>query len=86
MYVARCDIEILHEDVMYEMQDEYERRFGERFIPFNYADFDGTKDKCAAQIYKETLEKALRENKPYHIVSRWKPLLINDIWQPDGET
>ena len=70
MIVARCDREILAQDDMYEMQLEYERRFGERFIPFNYADFRGTKEKYAAQEYKETLEKALKDNKPYHIVSR----------------
>ena len=45
------------------------KKFGEDFISFNYADFQGTKDKCAGQQYKETLEKALQDDKPYHIVS-----------------
>ena len=30
---------------------------------------DQYEDKCAAQVYKEILEKALQDNKPYHIVS-----------------
>lgn len=47
----------------------YEEKFQERFIAFNYADFPGTEEKCAAQVYKETLEQALRDGKPYHIVS-----------------
>ena len=40
-------------------------------IPFNYADFDRIGDKCAAQVYKEELEKCLREGKPTSIVSKW---------------
>lgn len=70
MYVARIDMDILRSDEVMDMRREYEEKFGERFIYFNYADFHATEEKCAAQVYKETLEKALRDNKPYHIVSR----------------
>ena len=70
MYVARVDMKILKTDEVRKMLDEYEERFKERFIAFNYADFDRQGEKPAAQIYKETLEKALRENKPYHIESK----------------
>lgn len=70
MYVARIDMEILTKPEMRKMKAEYEKRFGERFIEFNYADFDRQGEKPAAQIYKETLEKALRDNKPYHIESK----------------
>ena len=71
MYVARVDSEIICTDEMDELKEEYERRFGKRFIPFNYADFDRIGDKCAAQVYKEELEKCLREGKPPSIVSKW---------------
>lgn len=56
------------------MLQEYREKFGEDFIFFNYADFKRQGEKCAAQVYKETLEKALRDDKPYHIVSRWVDL------------
>lgn len=68
MYVARCDIKIVNTTEVRKMLEEY-KKFGESFISFNYADFQGTKDKCAGQQYKETLEKALQDDKPYHIVS-----------------
>ena len=70
MYVIRVDMEILGSEEVQRMLDEYEEKFGERFIAFNYADFHGTKEKRAAQIYKETLEQALKDNKPYHIESQ----------------
>ena len=69
MYIARCDSEILRSDEVYKMELEYKKRFGKYFIQFNYADFHGTEEKCAAQVYVETLRKALQENKPYDIVS-----------------
>lgn len=69
MYVARVDSAIIGTDEVDQLLDLYEEKFGERFIAFNYADFPGTKDKCAGQIYKETLEKALLDDKPYHIIS-----------------
>ncbi len=67
MYVARCDMEILHS--LDELHRQYEEKFGERFISFNYADFKWAGDKCPGQVYKETLEQALLSDKPYHIVS-----------------
>ena len=71
MYVARIDADILRTDEMWELQEEYKRKFGEYMIPFNYADFDRIGEKCAAQVYKEELEKCLREGKPTSIVSKW---------------
>ena len=70
MYVAAIDGKYLCSDENYKMQVEYEKRFGERFISFNYADFKREGDKCAGQIYLETLKRALDENKPYHIESK----------------
>lgn len=67
MYVIREDMKILHE--IQGLLDQYEEKFDERFIAFNYVDFKRDGDRCAAQVYKETLEKALKDNKPYHIVS-----------------
>ena len=70
MYVAAIDGKYLCSDENYKMQKEYEKRFGERFISFNYADFPGTTEKCAGQMYIETLRQALKDNKPYHIESK----------------
>lgn len=64
MYVARCDMDILRTEEMYQMKLEYQKRFGEIFIPFNYGNFHRMGEKCAAQVYKETLQKALEDNKP----------------------
>ena len=70
MYVARVDALILKTDEVRRMKEEYEKRFGERFIVFNYDDFHRKGEKPAAQIYKEALETALPEGKPYHIESK----------------
>ena len=69
MYIAKIDSAVIGTDEVDSLLDQYEAKFGERFIAFNYADFPGTKDKCAGQIYKETLERALEDGKPYNIVS-----------------
>ena len=71
MYVAAVDSEVLRSDEMLELKKAYREKFGERFMPFNYADFDRIGDKCAAQVYKEELEKCLREGKPTSIISKW---------------
>ena len=68
MYVARVDAAFFTGE-LFDMLDRYEEKFGERFIAFNYADFQRNGDKCAGEVYKETLEKALKDDKPYHIVS-----------------
>ena len=67
MYVTKDDMDYIKKSA--HLLDAYEKKFGERFIAFNYADFLATKEKCAGQIYKETLEKALLDDKPYHIAS-----------------
>lgn len=69
MYIARVDAYVLKSKEVKNLLDQYEGKFGERFIAFNYGDFHRVGDKCAAQVYKETLEKALKDNKPYHIIS-----------------
>ena len=69
MYVAPCDVEILVSDEVYQLRDEYRKKFSEKFIAFNYVDFHGTEEKCAAQVYLEILREAVKSDKPYHIVS-----------------
>ena len=71
MYVAAVDSKVLRNDEMLELKKAYREKFGKRFMPFNYADFDRIGDKCAAQVYKEEVEKCLREGKPTSIVSKW---------------
>ena len=69
MYIAKCDSGILRSKEVQDMQNRYKKKFGEWFISFNYIDFPRQGEKCSAQVYKETLEKALEGDKPYHIVS-----------------
>lgn len=69
MYVARCDMEYMREHKVLALRKKYKDKFGEPFISFNYIDFPRQGEKCSAQVYKETLEKALEGDKPYHIVS-----------------
>lgn len=70
MYVARCDSIIIRSDEVQNMLDQYEERFGERFVAFNYGDFHREGDRCAAQVYRDTLAKALQDSKPYHVESK----------------
>lgn len=70
MTIAKEDMIILRSSEIYELYDKYRQKFGEEFMGFDYADFPGTPDKSAGQMYKETLEKALQDDKPYHIKSR----------------
>lgn len=69
MIARREDFAIIKQMEVREMLVEYERRFGEGFVTFNYADFKDKDGKLAAEIYTETLAQALKDNKPYHIVS-----------------
>lgn len=69
MYVAPRDMEILRTEEVRELKEKYQEKHKEQFICFNYADFKGTEDKCAAQIYLETLREAVKADKPYHIIS-----------------
>ena len=67
MVIIPEDGKYLCSDAFFKMQEEYKKRFGEWFIPFNYADFQRQGDKCAGRIYLETLRQALEDNKPYQI-------------------
>lgn len=69
MYVNPRDMKIIRTEEMYHLQKEYREKFGEGFIPFNYADFHGTETIPAAQVYLETLREAVKADTPYHIVS-----------------
>ena len=69
MYVIQEDMKFLH--ALDNLHKQYEEKFGERFIAFNYADFQGVRGVAgsAAQQYKEALEKALKKDKPTRIES-----------------
>ncbi len=67
MYVIKEDAMILHG--LDELHKRYEEKFGERFIAFNYADFQTIGDKPAGQVYKEALEEALKKDEPTRIES-----------------
>ena len=69
MDVIQEDMKILH--ALDNLHKQYEEKFGERFIAFNYADFQGVRGVAgsAAQQYKEALEKALKKDNPTRIES-----------------
>ena len=71
MYVIKADMKILVSDELQSMLDQYEEKFGERVIAFNYADFHGVRGAAgsAAQEYKEALEAALKKDTPTCIES-----------------
>lgn len=71
MVVAPVDSAILRSDEMWELWEQYEKTFGKRFICFNYCDFQRDSDRCAAQVYMDTIKQCLREGKPTSIVSKW---------------
>ena len=70
MYILPRDSKILRSDEVFRLYAEYEKKFGESFVCFNYADFQGTQEKGAAQLYLETLREAVKANKPYRHESR----------------
>ena len=49
--VAKVDSTILRSDEMIELKKQYRETFGERFMPFNYCDFQRDGDRCAAQVW-----------------------------------
>ena len=70
MYVADVDMKVLCTSNLRELKQKYREQFGENFIEFNYIDFTRQGERCAAQVYLDTLRQALTENKPYHIESK----------------
>ena len=71
MYVAKVDSAILRSDEMWELKKQYRETFGERFMPFNYCDFQRDGDRCAAQVYMDIIKQCLHDGKPCTIVSKW---------------
>lgn len=69
MYVIQEDMKILH--TLDDLHKQYEEKFGERFIAFNYADFQGIRGVAgsAAQQYREALREALAKDEPTRIES-----------------
>lgn len=60
MYIAPCDRAILWSIEMRKLKEEYHQRFGHPFAAFNYKDFVSSADKCAAQVYLDSLKEALQ--------------------------
>ena len=69
MLLVREDVKILWSDEVLELEKQYYEKFGEYFIYFSYEHFHSTADKCAGQVYKETLEKAVKGDKPYRVTN-----------------
>ena len=61
MIIARVDILVLKSKEVQDLLDQYEEKFGKRFLPFDYENFHRVGEKCAAQMYKEALEKELNK-------------------------
>lgn len=69
MVVAPVDMKIVNTKEMRVLLEQYEKKFGERFIMFNYGDFCRIGDKPAGQVYKEALIAALEKDEPTRIES-----------------
>lgn len=69
MYVSEENSKIIRSKKVRIMLDQYEEKFGEQFPYFNYADFQESKNKHAAQEYKEILELVLKANELYSVQS-----------------
>jgi len=65
MYVARVDALIIKTPECRELRRQYEKKFGERMTPFNYADFQRQGDKPAAQMYMNAMRKAIETGTPF---------------------
>lgn len=63
--MAPRDYKLLRTTEVRKLKEAYREKHGEMFIPFNYADFRSTKDKLAAEVYIETLKKAIEMENPY---------------------
>lgn len=70
------DLEILNSEELRILQQQYLDKFQEPFIDFSYDDFQAQGGKCAAQVYKEALEKALQDNKPSTLKHQLTPFEI----------
>ncbi len=71
MYVIKADALIVNTKEVMNMMKAYREKFGEPFISFNYADFQGIRGVpgSAGQQYKDALEEALKKDEPTHIES-----------------
>ena len=59
MYIARVDMDVLRSKEVQDLLDQYEEKFGKRFTAFAYGPFHRQGEKCAAEVWKEALIKAL---------------------------
>ena len=71
MYVAPVDIPWLNEDTA-KLVRQYRAKFGVAAPMFNYADFQRDGEKCAGQVFREWLEKALEGDEPPEFVSKYQ--------------
>lgn len=69
MFVAYVDAKFIKAAHASDLRRQYEEKFGERFIEFNYGDFHRHGEKCAAQVYIEALKEALEKDEPTRIES-----------------
>lgn len=69
MYVAKSDAITIREGGGWEMMQEYRKKFGEGFPPFNYADFPGTEEISPGQMWLNTLKSALEADEPFRMIS-----------------
>lgn len=53
-----------------KLKEEYRLKHGEMFVPFNYADFCGSENKLAAEVYIDTLRSAIERDTPYRVESK----------------
>ena len=78
MYVIREDALIIKTPECRKLREQYEKKFGVRMTPFNYADFHWREDKTAAHMYIEAMRKALETGVPFKGVDDPFTMKISD--------
>lgn len=71
--ISPADFVILKGQEISQLKKEYQERFHQEFVTFNYADFMPKDGKPSIQIYKETLQECLKKNKPYNTPTKYHP-------------
>ena len=75
MFYVKEVWDYLHSKEMCDLYKKYWEKFGD-LIRYNEIDFQPKDGKEAVEIYKETLERCIRENKPFRTEKPW--------WEAEG--
>ena len=71
-YISPEDVKIIDSVDWLALMDEYQRKFGVDFPLFSYQEFRSDGIRPAGQVYIDTLQEALKSNKPYQCKTKWR--------------